>query len=154
MIVREKVTEIEDYLQAADLGLVHVGNRKLLPEHSRSDVLWLSERRHAGRRHSRGGRRQRHRSFDRAGRRFGSSRGCRVAGAKPGPPGRAWNRGASSRSRAVFRRRDCPPVPKRSTGGFAPGRRRPSAAAMEWNGPLAEAPYDSFKKLLSIQMVF
>ena len=33
VIVRENVNEIEDYLQAADLGIVHVRDGELLLEH-------------------------------------------------------------------------------------------------------------------------
>ena len=44
VIVREKVTDIEDYLQAANYGAVHLGIGDILPEHFGGDVFCVSER--------------------------------------------------------------------------------------------------------------
>ncbi len=48
VIVKENVLNIEDYLQAADLGAVHLRNGKFLFKHSRGNVFCLSERRDPG----------------------------------------------------------------------------------------------------------
>ena len=50
VIVVEQVHDIEDYLQAADVGLFSSEIGELLPEPPRGDVFRLSERRHGGRR--------------------------------------------------------------------------------------------------------
>ncbi len=57
IVVREQISEIEDYLQAADVALVHVGDGELLSGHPRSHVPRMPERGVCGRRHPRGDRR-------------------------------------------------------------------------------------------------
>ena len=52
MIVREKVTDIEDYLQAADLGLFTSETESFCLSILEAMCLWLSERRPPRRRNS------------------------------------------------------------------------------------------------------
>ena len=141
VVVLERVPDIEDYLQVADLGFVRLGFRELLPEHPRGDVLRLPQRRDARGGYSRG----------RGGRRVGSPRRpgrcprarpcCRGHDRRPGTPQRAGRRPRDAARANISRPMSSSPATRRSTTGPAPPAQpitdkspHPVPRAMPWAG--------------------